>query len=77
MVDHFERHSSFRRARGFGDTQVDEQAVSILHEGMGREAELGLHSFPFAYQPRLWIGGRLVLRIVSMLTKLAKRHNTL
>jgi hypothetical protein len=37
---------------------MDHQAMSVLHQDMPHEAELGLLARRLLVQPRLWIGGR-------------------
>lgn len=47
-----------RRPRRRGDCGLDHQAMSVLHQDMPHEAELGLLARCLLIQPRLWIGGR-------------------
>ena len=64
VVDHFECHSPFGGAGCFGDAEIDEHPMAVLHERVGREGQLGLLPVAFAHQPRLWVS-RGLMGVVS------------
>ena len=57
--EHLERGVTFRVAGRFGELDVDEQRVAMLHQQMPRVAELRGGRVALAVQPRLGIGRRL------------------
>src|SRR5215467_3148035 len=59
---------SLGAARGLTDFEVDQQPVSVLHQGMSSITQLGLFARPLTHQTTVWIGSRLMGLIAAFLT---------
>src|SRR5579884_762713 len=57
-----------RASLGQGDARVNRQAVAVLHQYVARIAKLGFLARPFACQPCVGVGGRLVSVVAAPLT---------
>src|SRR5208337_1085316 len=68
LCRHREGRLGFGAAAGLSQPGVDHQAVAIVHLHVAGVTELGLFARPFAGQPCLGIGGRLVRGVGASLT---------
>src|SRR5262245_60430199 len=59
---------SLGAARGLTDFEIDQQPVSILHQGMGPITQLGLFTRPLTHQPTVGIGSGLMTLVAAFLT---------
>src|SRR5688572_10908777 len=66
--EHDESVVAFRRAVRLADTQVDEQAVAVLHERVRGEAELGLLALSLARKSSFGVGRRFVGLVRALLS---------
>src|SRR5499433_717647 len=55
-------------ARGLTDFEIDQQPVSILHQGMGPITQLGLFARPLTHQTTVGIGSGLMSLVAAFLT---------
>src|SRR5215813_8933046 len=59
---------SLGAARGLTDFEIDQQPVSILHQGMGPITQLGLFARPLTHQTTVGIGSGLMSLVAAFLT---------
>src|SRR5262245_35711400 len=59
---------SLGAARGLTDFEVDQQPVSVLHQGMSPITQLGLFARPLTHQTTVGIGSRLMGLVAALLT---------
>ena len=67
MVEHRESDLAFRESVGFGDPQIDQQSVPVVHQRMLGVREPGWLSVALLRQLRFGIRGRLVRLVASLL----------
>jgi hypothetical protein len=59
---------SLGAARGLTDFEIDQQPVSVLHQGMGPITQLGLFTRPLTHQTTVGIGSGLMGLVAAFLT---------
>src|SRR5215510_13467421 len=59
---------SLGAARGLTDFEIDQQPVSVLHQGMGPITQLGLFARPLTHQTTVGIGSGLMSLVAAFLT---------
>src|SRR5262245_4521281 len=59
---------SLGAARGLTDFEVEQQPVSVLHQGMSSITQLGLFAWPLTHQTTVGIGSRLMGLVAALLT---------
>src|SRR6266436_4430824 len=67
-LDHVLGRFPLRAPRGLTHQKIDQQPVSVLHQGMRPVTKLSLFTRPFAHQKTVRIGARLMGVVAALLT---------
>jgi hypothetical protein len=67
-LDHVLGRFPLRAPRGLTHQKIDQQPISVLHQGMRPVTKLSLFTRPFAHQKTVRIGARLMGVVAALLT---------